>query len=567
MRKGLMILGLFLFCTSTASAGWKPSGMSRWDDSSNADKHLTRIGGAIANYKRGADSGWAPISNNIAVESDSGWSFKESFMSTHLDTNGTSSAIVNYGGATYTVTQKLNRVMWLKTDTWDTLTIFKDPDFTTYTTDSNEVLNSSLAVDSIGLPTWKHNEVRWTNVFPQVDYSIVKENGSLAHYIRYKKLFLDSAVVLYNQRADSADIALANVMVYTLSSNLDSADQALGNINRRKLKQVGKRIFGLGASQLYFTDWNKRKVIKVNQRWVKWDNKIICVEYVSMSVIKQIHEAYPNSAIWHNATTNITGADIEDTRLGGLSTNRDIAFGATPTITVRKVTNRLAHALVRATDIAGNLGVDQLITDTDLYIYVDTEWTSTIVRVYALFKYWIEGDDDSLNNNDGDATWNDWASDNSEWGTAGASNLTASVVSSNTGDGSGVDAYSGTMAQVSLAVGMRTISLDGAPEDDVANRWYDGTNTEDGYIIRISSNNDSSLFRSVEYTGTSSDPYYVFTHEYVAPPASNPTRRIRMLKQLGVVDWDEIMKPIYEEKFEVVQQPFKVAQQPYVATN
>jgi hypothetical protein len=75
-----------------------------------------------------------------------------------------------------------------------------------------------------------------------------------------------------------------------------------------------------------------------------------------------------------------------------------------------------------------------------------------------------------------------------------------------------------------------------------------------GYNYKVDDASDCNATWAT--SGTGADNRFNAYVTYTVVGGDAPTRRrLRMLKQLGVVDWDEIMKPIYEEKFEVAQQP------------
>jgi len=125
----LKYLLIFLLLSVIVFADWNPIDFKKWQD---GEQYQTRIGGQYANYEMGADSGWAEINNNWLASGDSAFTCKTSILKTHVDSSGKSTISIKWGENTYTATSKLNRLMWLRTDTWDTLTIFTDPNWSNY---------------------------------------------------------------------------------------------------------------------------------------------------------------------------------------------------------------------------------------------------------------------------------------------------------------------------------------------------------------------------------------------------------------------------------------------------
>lgn len=246
MKKLILFIVLISICFCTeALADWRPAGFQKWQDSANPKQFQQRIGGEMVNYQRD-DSTWAVIQNDWMVTGDTIENLTD-ILKTTVRPKGTSIVKVRWNGVDYTVTQKLVKLIWLKTDTWDWVGV----------TDS--ATWAAPSVDS--------NIITWQNVFPAVDYRIRKSNASVAHGIFFKKAFLDSAVALYNKRADSLAIALGNVMEYSLV-NVDNAEVAIGNVDERILKQLGHYVFELSRQMVNFPGSDTLPELPVKQRWI-----------------------------------------------------------------------------------------------------------------------------------------------------------------------------------------------------------------------------------------------------------------------------------------------------------
>jgi len=484
---------IFIFLPCVALAGWNPVNFKKWQDSEVDTLYQKRIGGEYANYEQGGDSGWAVINNDWVASGDSAYTCNTSILKTHVDSSGKSVVSILHNGNTYTASSKLNRLMWLRTDTWDTLTIFTDPNWGNYSMDSNIV--------------------NWTNVFPQVDYRIRKRNGGVEHGIFFKKAFLDSAVILFNglPRSDSANIALANVIVYTLSANVDDHDVALGNVNKRKLKQLGEHYFGIADARLFFPGSDTLSRIPINHRWLKWNNKIICVEYVKMGRIKQIHEAYPNEAIWHNSELTIDGTtNVEDTYMSDAGGKTNYNYGEE----VGAWYGDDFRTLLRFKNLSSLLPAQATISAAICSVNVYVGYSSgEVISVWRVLKPWGEGTNNpGINPGDapvgeGVATFLDWSNDGEEWGDAGCENA-SDAGDDNSTDGGGWDRLeTAETTWANETVGWRTFDI-----ASLAQEWYDGTANENGVMMDLTAGSDGASAFIASETSPTDQPRLVITY-------------------------------------------------------
>ena len=477
-------LGLILLLAGTAGATWNPAGFQKWQDSEIDSLSRQWIGGEIANYpeSNGGDTTWHGIEGDWLLSGDTLVYNHKDILKTWVKPNGVSIVNVNWNGVDYTVTQKLKKLIWLKTDTWNWVDVV---DSVTWTTPS---------VDS--------NIISWNNVFPGVNYKIRKSNASVAHGIFFKKAFLDSAVTLYNQRSDSLTIALGNVVEYSLV-NVDHADSAIGNVDKRKLKQLGKYVFSLTEQRVHFPGSDTLPHLKIRQRWVKQAGKLYCIEYVMMSRIKQIHAAYPNAVIWHNDTKKIEGTtNVEDSWFvdGGSNLN----YGGDDHLIVDDGFN----AIVRVLNVASELGVGATISSCTLSMnaYFNEDF---YVYVWRVFKPWVEGTQDGGEDEPG-VTGFDWDNDDWEWTTAGC-NSADDGGSDNSGDGTGADRKATVECSVYVDEnGWWAFEI----SSSLAQSWYEETVNRNGVLLK---SGGYSWYRSTEYA--SEQPYWVFVYTTDGAPA------------------------------------------------
>jgi len=499
MRKLLFIFLIlaFGFSNSFANTTWIPVDFQKWRAVETPTTFRSRIGGLLANYPK-EDNTWEAIDNNWVAGGDSAFNIKD-ILKTSVKRTGESYVKVTWGGAEYVLTQKLKKLIWIKVSTLGWVDVFDST--------SNW---SAVSVDS--------NIIKWTNIFPGVDYRVRKTNATVAHGIFFKKVFLDSAVALYNKRADSLDIGLGNVMVYTLSSTIDDYDSALGSVDKRRLKQLGKYAFELSEQSVIFPGSDTLPQLRVKQLWQKKDNKLYCVEYVMMSKIKQIHKAYPNAVVWHNDTKKIEGTtNVEDVEIGDYYLDRQNGQSEETVIeTHYGVHNQYDGVLIRPKNITSELGAGATNITATCSLYCVVNLHDDDISAYRVFKPWVEGilDGATCTGTGNGATGNDWDCLSLEWGTILCAN-TSDAGSDNSGDGTDYDRKSTAESNVSVTTVNTWYSWSISTE--LATGWYDGTIGERGIILLGSIDEGRNDFYSTEYTTDPTlCPFFVFTYD-VAP--------------------------------------------------
>ena len=206
--------------------------------------------------------------------------------------------------------------------------------------------------------------------------------------------------------------------------------------------------------------------------------------------------------------------DVEDASMR--SNLPDNNYGAMTTLTVSAIFN----SVIRVKNLSSLLPANATITACVCSLYCTTSSLEANISAYRVFKPWVEGDEIGTNNDDGDVTGNDWASDANEWGTAvcmcagddGVDNTqdgtcnaagrdrkaTAEAAATNVTTGSTWYAWSVTTA--------------------LAQGWYDGTIEENG-IALIYETIGNNAFASTEYiTDGTKVPFWTITYIDGNPP-------------------------------------------------
>ncbi len=487
MRYLTIILWL---CLSTVCLAQTAVDFQKWqlDDTT----FQVRLGDPIQNYP--TETTWAEIENDFVLIGDT-MTARHAYMKTDVLPNGVSQITIEHNDTTYTITQRPVKLIWLNTSTWNWIDVADAP--------------------SWGTPAVDSNIIKWTGVFPGVDYRIRKQKARVDHGIYFKPAFLDSAVILYNQRADSLDIALANVMEYTLSANIDSADIGVGNVNKRVLKQVGKHVFGLAASRLHFPGSDTLQTYAVNHRWVKQSGKIYCIEYIKMRKIKIIHEAYPTATIWHNDSPHtISGTtNVEDGHfVQSASANN---YGGLANLQVRAHSSFEYRVPIRCKNVSSELGVGATVTNCKLYFYNIINNLTANYAVYRIFKPWVEGTATGSPTGTG-VTWSDWQRTTLEWGTSGCANADDGG-SDNSGDGTGADRKA--TAEDTKSVDAVDTWFYWTISNALVQGWYAETINEEGVLLEGTGAGDESYQRFESTEAASNQPYWLITFTTNGAPA------------------------------------------------
>jgi len=520
------ILGLFFLLTSLAWGQWTPTGYKQWRDFSYVSESprdtalwCKRIGGEIANYQDSKTKGWRRIENDWITVDDSIHTNRRDLLKTDVMDNGQSVISLDYEGETYTVVSRLTGIGWLNINTSEWTLLYERVDCCR--------------------PTVEKNLIHWTDVFPGVDYEVEKCNARIPHRIIFKKEFLDDMVHQQRSRGDSLDLQLAIRLAYEFSPNIDDT---IGNMDERILKKFRDHIFLMARQMVHFPGCDtvpergrRGGGLKggggpsqfyreaVGQRWEKIFPRgdIYCMEYVDVQGLKAIHEAYPDSAVWHNDETKVISGttNVEDAYMDQYGVKADYNYGGADDVEARVI---YLNGLIRVKNVASELGGGATITGCVDSMYCNTNYGDGNTSAYRVFKPWIEGTKSGVDPGaEPSCTWNDWSSDTYEWTTAGC-NSADDDGSDNSGDGTGADrkATAEDTENVTTVNTWYAWSI----SSDLAQGWYDETINEEG-IVLIGVEDAYNLFSSTE--DNSNQPFWTFTYTTGgAPPETHRRRRI-----------------------------------------
>ena len=179
------------------------------------------------------------------------------------------------------------------------------------------------------------------------------------------------------------------------------------------------------------------------------------------------------------------------------------------------------NTLIRCCDIRNTLGTGKEVTVCSLYIYISSMSSSVNLSAYRVFKNWIEGDENGVDNDDGDATWNDWQSDAYEWHSAGCEYADDAGYDNN-GDGAGADRkataeYTKALTYPDDQNGYVAFDLTSICQD-----WYNETIENNGVLLK-SDTDVNTVASSSENIGEDRQPYFVI--KYASLPVENIRRR------------------------------------------
>lgn len=192
--------------------------------------------------------------------------------------------------------------------------------------------------------------------------------------------------------------------------------------------------------------------------------------------------------------------------------------------------------LIRVLNVASELGAGATISACVCSMYCVSEVLGAkATYTHRILKPWVEGDENGVDNDDGDVTWNDWASDEYEW--------TLSGLDCNNDDGVDNSADNGVCDgpskrdRKSTSESYNAINSTGwfgwTITAALAQAWYDGTANENGILIKSASSGNST-WRGTE--AVSNQPFFVFTYTTGEPPEEKGNPRLHRKKRMGGID-------------------------------
>ncbi len=327
---------LILLIASTAVAR-TPVGYNKFQYSENVFS-MTQ-GGQPQNYQ--ADDGWDRIVNDFIVDGDSAYCHTAILRLT-VGNNGRSTVRLKWDGVTYEITRQPKKIVWLNSQTKQWVDVIPNLSWPT-----------STIIDG--------NMIEWG--FPSFSYSIIKQTTKISHRFTFQDAFLDSAITLYNQRADSQYIYLGTVMEYSFVNIDDSTLLDIPEVDFKRLITVGKAIFNISKQHVKYDGWESYDLIPVRQRWVKQGGKIYCIEGMKMQEVKELTEVFPDIPIWHDAQDSFSidsaGATIvKMAQLSVYSTGATTNYGALNTAQIgQSFTNRFLRTAIEFTTLIDSMRV------------------------------------------------------------------------------------------------------------------------------------------------------------------------------------------------------------------
>jgi len=245
-----------------------------------------------------------------------------------------------------------------------------------------------------------------------------------------------------------------------------------------------------------------------------------------MKWVERVHQVYPGATIWHNDSKVIEGTtNVEDAMLYYTQEGHNYGGGV-----IFSVTTSTLYPIIRVKNVAAELGVGATISACVCSLYNYQNNGESNISAYSIFKPWVEGDDNGVDNDDGDVTWDDWASDDYEWTTAGCACADDAGVDNDIDGGGCYDAAADRKATAEDTENITAADTWYAwnMSSTLAQAWYDETKNEEG-ILLVSDVSDTDRFYSTE-SAEDEKPFWTFTYTSGAPAAG---RRERVIELLG----------------------------------
>ena len=347
---------------ATSSLAEVPVDFRKWQTGHSS--YRVQMGGPVRNYQR-ADGAWAAIDNTWTVIDDSLYTIKRAVLRVDADQHGQVTTTVTRNGVPYRISQRLEAVVFFRMSDSLWIHIYDAPHW--------------------GKPSVDSNAVMWPDVFPDVDYRLIKTNGAIRHEITFQPAFLDSIVNLYDQRNDSSDLYLANVAAVS-HDNLDIVDGARGAVRYAVLKRFHDYVLEQPRQRLHFPGSENLPEIQVWQMYQSVAKRLYLLELVKMSDVKRLHGEFPFATASHDATETLSDNDIMDTWLSRWSNDGDNNYGSTTNMDAFSTTPYLLdldlgdiEGPVTVTAAVCSLRVAWMSASTDFFLRrVVTAWTEGV---------------------------------------------------------------------------------------------------------------------------------------------------------------------------------------------
>ena len=360
---------------ATVAGADVPVGLRRWQTGRNS--YRVQVGGPVRNYRK-TDGTWAAIDNNWTVTDDSLFTITRAALKVRADRFGSVATVFTHRGTPYRISQRLAALVFFRMSDSLWIPIHDAPHWSMPTVDSNVVM--------------------WHDVFPDVDYRLIKCDGAIRLEITFQPAFLDSVVDLYNHREDCSNLYLANVA----SVSLENLDIIGGARNHTVLKRFNDCDLEQPCQMLHFAGSENLPEIKVQQVHQAIDDQMYLLELVKMSDLEHLHEQFPLAAVSHDATETLNDSHIKDTWLSRWSNDGDNNYGGTTSMDAFNTTPYLLDL-----DLSG-IGGPVTVTAAVCSLRVAWMSTSTDFFLRRVVTGWTEGIEDGSPVTSGNpgATWN-----------------------------------------------------------------------------------------------------------------------------------------------------------------
>ncbi|KAA3634867.1 MAG: hypothetical protein DWP97_06125 [Calditrichaeota bacterium] len=270
---------------------WKPTGFKTWQDSTNSENQRVLIGGTVQNYQK-SDKSWDAIDNNWIKSDDTLFCINNANLKVVATSSGKTNLSIGNHDSTISLNQALQSLVLFDTEADTFFTLMNNPEFKN--------------------PEMDSNCLRWTDVFYGVDYALIKENGMLHHQISFKPKFLDSLQEITSQADIETSISFGTVSSYQFAG-AESPDLSKHKLRKQILHRSKENIIQLHQQILFYPGYESKEEIPVFQRWIKEGNRYLCIEYVELGKMIQIHKNDPSAIIYHNASETFDADDVSDT--------------------------------------------------------------------------------------------------------------------------------------------------------------------------------------------------------------------------------------------------------------
>lgn len=537
--KYLVITCIFIVVcvVNHADAEMLPSGLQQWYDTETGEG-ITQRGGLIHNYQQD-DSTWKPIDNTWKEMNDSVYMNTSDVFRTYVTDNGRIQIRASFGGHQYIIDQQLERLVFIDTLNFDYMDIQTDLQW-----------NEPILIDSVSL--------RWN--FYKWGVQVTKGNGAVGTQVFFKPEGIDSIIEWWQALPISEyrkqRIALGNVTKFVVRKDgVVLPDSVFFNDSCTVWKQIAKhakRIFGLSRQVLHIGRTGLQiPRFGLSQHWTTRYSGVRLCEHIPVNQLESAHQAFPDSVLWHAATTTFNYLQMQDTYINANLAEQCFNYGNADYLSVRDNFGALDHrGLIRPLDVADNIGAGQIIDSGEVWYYtakavLGGNIEDDSIGIYECLKPFIEGnkDGEELEIGEYGALYPHWGG---VWNLRGCANgnfwadpfadCARDAGEYNDNNFADQDCVDSTADRKETPEDMIYVDEPATwykwrISGELATGWYDSTRTgEDPYtndiqpcgFVMITQGTGENKFLSSSYSWTPNSipelPYYKFYHRDEAPP-------------------------------------------------